>query len=68
MHPHDFETLMRSIETHRPWLTSDSTQVVEVGADGKASYRKANEEDIANGVRYENFAAWQAAQGLAEAA
>jgi hypothetical protein len=68
MHPHDFDEMMRPIETIRPWLTSDSTQVVEVGADGKASYRKASQEDIDNGVRYDNFAAYQAAQGLDRAA
>jgi hypothetical protein len=68
MHQHDFDELMRPVETHRPWLTKDGLQVVEVLPDGRAGYRKATETDIANGVKYENLAAYQAAQGLDRAA
>jgi uncharacterized coiled-coil protein SlyX len=65
MHAHDFDELMRPVETHRPWLTSDRKQVVEIDAAGKASYRPANETDLANGVQYKDLADFQAAQGLA---
>jgi hypothetical protein len=65
LHPHDFDELMRPVETHRPWLTSDRKQVVEIGADGKANYRPASETDLANGVQYKDLADFQAAQGLA---
>jgi hypothetical protein len=65
MHQHDFDELMRPVETHRPWLTKDGLQVVEVDGAGRATYRKASETDIANGVRYDDFDAYKAAQGLA---
>jgi hypothetical protein len=65
MHPHDFDELMKPIEIIRPWLTSDRKQVVEVDGAGRASYRPANESDLADGVEYENFEAYKAAQGLA---
>jgi hypothetical protein len=64
----DFDALMKPIETHRPWLTSDGKQVVEIGSDGNAVYRLASAADIANGVQYENFEAFKRAQGLADAA
>jgi hypothetical protein len=65
LHPHDFDELMRPLETIRPWLIDDRRQVCETGADGKPSYRPANETDLAFGVEYENFEAYKAAQGLA---
>jgi hypothetical protein len=68
LHSHDFDELMRPVETLRPWLMDDDRQVCEVGADGKPNYRPANETDLAHGVRYENFDAYKAAQGLADAA
>jgi len=68
LHPHDFDELMKPIETIRPWLVDDGRQVCEVGADGRPTYRKANETDLADGVRYENFEAYKRAQGLADAA
>jgi hypothetical protein len=68
MHPHDFSELMRPIETIRPWLIDGRRQVCETGADGKPTYRKATEADLADGVEYENFEAYKAAQGLADAA
>jgi hypothetical protein len=68
LHPHDFDELMRPIETIRPWITKDGLQVCEPLPNGKASYRKATEADLAFGVQYENLAAWQAAQGLDVAA
>jgi hypothetical protein len=40
-------------------------QVVGIDAAGKAFYRPATAADKANGVKYENLAAYQAAQGLA---
>jgi hypothetical protein len=68
MHPRDFDTLMAPVETIRPWLTKDRKQVVEVDGTGRASYRLATETDLADGVEYENFEAFKAAQGLADAA
>jgi hypothetical protein len=65
MHPQDFTELMRPVETHKPWLTSDKKQVVEIGSDGKAVYRLATETDLVNGVQYKDLAEFQAAQGLA---
>jgi hypothetical protein len=65
MHPRDFDELMRPIETIRPWLIDGRRQVCETGADGKPRYRKATEADLADGVEYENFEAYKAAQGLA---
>jgi hypothetical protein len=65
MHPHDFDELMRPIETHKPWITSDRKQVVEISSDGKVSYRLATETDLANGVQYKDLADFQAAQGQA---
>jgi hypothetical protein len=65
MHPHDFDELMKPVETIKPWLVDDDKQVCEIGSDGKPSYRKATETDRANGVRYDNFEAYQAAQGIA---
>jgi hypothetical protein len=65
MHQHDFDELMKPIETIRPWLIDGRRQVCETGADGKPVYRKATEADLADGVEYENFAAYKAAQGLA---
>jgi hypothetical protein len=68
VHPHDFSELMRPIETIRPWLIDDDKQVCETGSDGRPIYRKATDEDRAFGVRYENFEAYKAAQGLADRA
>jgi hypothetical protein len=68
MHQYDFDALMRPVETIRPWLTKDRKQVVEVDGTGKASYRLANETDLAHGVEYDNFEAYKRAQGLADAA
>jgi hypothetical protein len=65
MRPEDFNELMRPVETHKPWLTSDGKQVVEVDGAGRASYRPASETDIANGVQYNDLAEFKAAQGLA---
>jgi hypothetical protein len=67
LHAHDFDELLRPV-VNQPWLVNNKLQVCEVGADGKASYRAADDLDRANGVEYENFAAYQAAQGLARAA
>jgi hypothetical protein len=68
LHPHEFDTLLKGIDVGRPWLIDGRRQVCETGADGKPHYRKANETDLADGVEYENFAAYKAAQGLADAA
>jgi hypothetical protein len=68
MHPRDFDALMKPVETIRPWLIDNRTQVCEVGADGKPSYRQANESDLAFGVEYKNYDEYKAAQGLADAA
>jgi hypothetical protein len=68
VHPLEFDNLMDQIEVGRPWLTKDRKQVVEVDGNGKASYRLATEADLADGVEYENFDAYKAAQGLADAA
>jgi hypothetical protein len=65
MHTHDFDELMKPIETIRPWLIDGRRQVCETGIDGKPVYRKATEADLADGVEYENFDAYRAAQGLA---
>jgi hypothetical protein len=65
MHVRDFDEMMRPIETIRPWLIDNRTQVCEVGADGKPSYRKANESDVAFGVEYKNYDEYKAAEGLA---
>jgi hypothetical protein len=65
LHPHDFAELMKPIETIRPWLTIDRTQVCEVDGNGRASYRKATEADLADGVEYKNYDEYKAAQGLA---
>ena len=74
---HQFEGLMRPIEQKigAPWLLKNTRglgadqveiiQVVEVGADGKGSYRDATATDIANGVYYSDFNAFKTAQGLA---
>jgi hypothetical protein len=68
VHPHDFDEMLRPIEVTRPWLVDDGKQVCEVGADGKPSYRPADDSDRDNGVRYASLAAYQAAQGLADRA
>jgi hypothetical protein len=34
---------------NEPWVTSDRTQVVEIGADGKATYRPATVDEAKNG-------------------
>jgi hypothetical protein len=65
MHQYDFDQLMRPVETIKPWLVDDDKQVCEIDATGKPTYRAANETDRANGVRYDNFEAYQAAQGIA---
>jgi hypothetical protein len=65
MHAHDFDALMKPLEIIRPWLMDDGKQVCEIGADGRPTYRKATEADLADGVEYENYDAYQAAQGLA---
>jgi hypothetical protein len=65
MHAHDFDALMKPVEMIRPWLIDGRRQVCETGADGKPTYRKATEADLADGVEYKNFAEYQAAQGLA---
>jgi hypothetical protein len=65
---HRFDELMRPIEIIRPWLIDGRRQVCETGADGKPTYRKATEADLADGVEYENFEAYKRAQGLANAA
>jgi hypothetical protein len=68
VHPHDFDEMMKPIEVTRPWLMKDDKQVCEIGADGKPTYRLADDSDRANGIKYENLAAYQAAQGLDRAA
>jgi hypothetical protein len=68
LHPYEFNELMKPVETIRPWITKDGLQVCEPLPNGKASYRPATEADLAFGVQYENLAAWQAAQGFADAA
>jgi hypothetical protein len=68
MHQRDFDDLMRPIETIRPWLIDDGKQVCEIGADGKPSYRQANETDRAFGVRYKDVNEYRAATGMADAA
>jgi hypothetical protein len=68
MHQHDFGELMRPIETIRPWLIDGRRQVCETAADGKPTYRKATEADLADGVEYKNYDEYKAAQGLADAA
>jgi hypothetical protein len=65
LHPHDFDELLKGIDVGRPWLIDGRRQVCETGADGKPTYRKATEADLADGVEYENFEAYKAAQGLA---
>jgi hypothetical protein len=64
LHPHEFDTLLKEIDVGRPWLIDGRRQVCEI-ADGKPTYRKATEADLADGVEYENFEAYKAAQGLA---
>jgi hypothetical protein len=69
MHPRDFDGIMKpAVEMIRPWLIDGDKQVCETGSDGRPVYRKATDEDRAFGVRYENFEAYKAAQGLADAA
>jgi hypothetical protein len=68
----EFESLMRPVEI-RPWLMrspgDDAVRVVEVSPDGKsATYRRADENDIANGVYYRSNAEYFAAQGMADRA
>jgi hypothetical protein len=65
LHQHDFDALLKPLETIRPWLLDDDRQVCEVGADGKPTYRAATETDVANGVRYKSFDEYKRAQGLA---
>jgi hypothetical protein len=47
---------MQSIEPDRPWLTSDRKQVIEIGADDKASYRLATADEAENGQVYDRAA------------
>jgi hypothetical protein len=65
LHPHDFAEVMKPIETIRPWLIDNRRQVCETGADGKPTYRKATEADLADGVEYKSYDEYRAAQGLA---
>jgi hypothetical protein len=65
MQPRDFDELMKPIEVDRPWLTSDRKQVVEINADGTASYHPASQAEIDDGVEYKNVDEYRAAQGLA---
>jgi hypothetical protein len=66
MHPRDFDDLMKpAVETIKPWLIDGRRQVCETGADGKPTYRKATEADLADGVEYKNYDEYKAAQGLA---
>jgi hypothetical protein len=62
LHAHDFSELMRPIEQNagRPWLLDGDRQVCEI-VDGKPRYRVADDSDRANGVRFENFEAYQRA-------
>jgi hypothetical protein len=52
LHVHDFSELMKPLEVDRPVLTSDKTQIIEIDAAGKATYRPASQSDIDNGVVY----------------
>jgi hypothetical protein len=61
IHQHDFDALMKPVETIRPLLTSDRKQVIEIGADDKASYRPATADESENGQVYDR-AAYQAAR------
>jgi hypothetical protein len=67
MHAHDFDELMKPIETIRPWLMDDGKQVCEIGSDGKPSYRLATEVDREIGFKG-SYDEYKAAQGLADAA
>jgi hypothetical protein len=67
MHPHDFDALMRPLETIRPLLTSDKMQIIEIDAAGKASYRPASQSERDNGVVYGSDE-HKAAQGMDVAA
>ena len=59
MHPRDFDEMMRPIETIRPLVTHDRTQVIGKRADGMATYRPASPDESENGELFtqELFAA-----------
>jgi hypothetical protein len=67
LHPHDFDALLKPLETIRPWLLDNDRQVCEI-VDGKPTYRASTESDRAFGVRYKDVNEYRAAQGLADAA
>jgi hypothetical protein len=67
LHQHDFDQLMRPVETIKPWLTSDRKQIIQIDAAGRATYTPASQSERDNGVVY-NSDEHKAAQGLADAA
>ena len=54
-------------QTNAPWIKRDGARVmcVEVDTDGKASYREATNDEVANGVEYKDFEAYQDARAAA---